>query len=52
MRYLRIDGNTVLDDREAHIAEFNRPGSGERLCVLGVVLGGRGGVLGVLVWGV
>jgi hypothetical protein len=28
MRYLRIDGNTVLDDREAHIAEFNRPGSG------------------------
>lgn len=29
MRYLRIDGNTVLDDREAHIAEFNRPGSGE-----------------------
>lgn len=28
MRYLRIDGNTVLDDREAHIAEFNRPNSG------------------------
>lgn len=30
MKYLRIDGNTVLDDREARIAEFNRPGSGER----------------------
>jgi hypothetical protein len=36
MRYLRIDGNTVLDDREAHIAEFNRKDSGAcvwRACV-------------------
>ena len=28
MKYSRIDGNTVLDEREQRIAEFNRPGSG------------------------